>query len=46
MRLCRLRLAGLIPACAGKTRPVATRKAKTTAHPRVCGENFVAAVQL
>ena len=30
---------GLIPACAGKTRPAATRKAKTTAHPRVCGEN-------
>ena len=45
LRLCRLRLAGLIPACAGKTRPVATRKAKTTAHPRVCGENLSLPVQ-
>ena len=30
---------GLIPACAGKTRPPRPPTAVMTAHPRVCGEN-------
>ena len=30
---------GLIPACAGKTRPASTRRRASWAHPRVCGEN-------
>ena len=30
---------GLIPACAGKTRPYSPASADTSAHPRVCGEN-------
>ena len=30
---------GLIPACAGKTRPAGTRSFLSRAHPRVCGEN-------
>ena len=30
---------GLIPACAGKTRPRIRRAGSPTAHPRVCGEN-------
>ena len=30
---------GLIPACAGKTKPSRPRKGKKAAHPRVCGEN-------
>ena len=32
-------LAGLIPACAGKTWPAAGPRSSTRAHPRVCGEN-------
>ena len=32
---------GLIPACAGKTRCRSLRSARSRAHPRVCGENFV-----
>ena len=31
---------GLIPACAGKTRPGQAWAETITAHPRVCGENF------
>ena len=30
---------GLIPACAGKTRPMPGRRCSGWAHPRVCGEN-------
>ena len=30
---------GLIPACAGKTGRRTSRRSRTTAHPRVCGEN-------
>ena len=30
---------GLIPACAGKTRPERRRRTRSKAHPRVCGEN-------
>ena len=33
----------LIPACAGKTRPVPARQVRGRAHPRVCGENSLAA---
>ena len=36
-------LAGLIPACAGKTAPRPTGRPGGTAHPRVCGENPVTA---
>ena len=32
---------GLIPACAGKTCPGSTPATHTTAHPRVCGENWI-----
>ena len=32
--------AGLIPACAGKTRSCAPSTTPRTAHPRVCGENL------
>ena len=32
--------AGLIPACAGKTPAGATSWTHSSAHPRVCGENF------
>ena len=32
-------LVGLIPACAGKTRPHSHHRAGSAAHPRVCGEN-------
>ena len=32
---------GLIPACAGKTCQVSTRRRTGRAHPRVCGENLV-----
>mgnify|MGYP001677537315 CR=1 FL=1 len=34
----------LIPACAGKTAPATTPTRRSRAHPRVCGENIVAAV--
>ena len=34
-----LGLKGLIPAYAGKTRPMGLRKLTRPAHPRVCGEN-------
>ena len=34
---------GLIPACAGKTRPHRWRPRSTGAHPRVCGENAIRA---
>ena len=34
----------LIPACAGKTRTSSARSRVVSAHPRVCGENFVKAV--
>ena len=37
---------GLIPACAGKTFGDRVAYPNARAHPRVCGENFVAAVQL
>ena len=30
---------GLIPACAGKTKPIMHESVKCGAHPRVCGEN-------
>ena len=33
----------LIPACAGKTLRTPTAAARTTAHPRVCGENMIGA---
>ena len=33
------RRARLIPACAGKTTPTCSPAARTSAHPRVCGEN-------
>ena len=32
-------LVGLIPACAGKTASESAANPRTTAHPRVCGEN-------
>ena len=32
---------GLIPACAGKTDSTQTPSCEMTAHPRVCGENFL-----
>ena len=35
----RLRLCRLIPACAGKTSPPTHRRAASSAHPRMCGEN-------
>ena len=35
----RARPPGLIPACAGKTRPRTARGRSRRAHPRVCGEN-------
>ena len=31
---------GLIPACAGKTWVLGSAKARSKAHPRVCGENY------
>ena len=34
--------AGLIPACAGKTGPAREMVRRPWAHPRVCGENFLA----
>ena len=34
----------LIPACAGKTRPVPARRGAGGAHPRVCGENADGAI--
>ena len=34
-------LCGLIPACAGKTRPRLSPADRRAAHPRVCGENSV-----
>ena len=34
------RARGLIPACAGKTRPRSASPWSTGAHPRVCGENL------
>ena len=37
--------AGLIPACAGKTRSCFLREAWRAAHPRVCGENFSSGVE-
>ena len=37
--------AGLIPACAGKTHSPSTPMCSTTAHPRVCGENPMAAAR-
>ena len=36
-------VAGLIPACAGKTAGARGRGRAATAHPRVCGENWVMA---
>ena len=36
-----LQVAGLIPACAGKTHREATSTSRETAHPRVCGENVL-----
>ena len=33
----------LIPACAGKTRPCGSWRGRRRAHPRVCGENSLAA---
>ena len=38
-------LAGLIPACAGKTFQPLLRDARSQAHPRVCGENLLACGQ-
>ena len=35
---------GLIPACAGKTRPAKTSPRTSRAHPRVCGENRIMGV--
>ena len=35
---------GLIPACAGKTRPAVRESRTRRAHPRVCGENVSAAL--
>ena len=35
-----LTVRGLIPACAGKTRPRTSHRSKGRAHPRVCGENL------
>ena len=40
------RLARLIPACAGKTRPAPTPGRDGEAHPRVCGENITAALDI
>ena len=37
-----MRFPGLIPACAGKTSNASIIKRQIRAHPRVCGENFVA----
>ena len=37
---------GLIPACAGKTKPARPRRLGPWAHPRVCGENILAPVVL
>ena len=34
-----VKMAGLIPACAGKTRPAHSDYGHSGAHPRVCGEN-------
>ena len=40
----RLKRRGLIPACAGKTRPTVREGRQERAHPRVCGENFDATI--
>ena len=37
------RSGGLIPACAGKTPSQLVSSSQLTAHPRVCGENALAA---
>ena len=37
---------GLIPACAGKTHSTCRAKLPCRAHPRVCGENSIAAVRV
>ena len=36
-----VRVPGLIPACAGKTREIHVLRVHIRAHPRVCGENQV-----
>ena len=44
MSIHKIKTAGLIPACAGKTRESAECASYVRAHPRVCGENGIARV--